>query len=395
MKKAVFLAIVAIVFAACKQEPENSLPANLQPIDILSDSLPADPQPIDYPAEQKDPVTNDFTLVHACVGMSETQTTALLKKHGFSIGENDLYQKTEGDITKTIEVYSTENVCMTMHSSDFSKQKTVFGQWVTQMRQSAAFANMVRSSYEFCSGWGNERQSCDTPEELLALVEPINTPDKGMSASVNGNDCFANQYELFLYPGLNTVYLQIYNSRAGKPSDDFTESDLKKEDLHKHILISKVDYLTFSYKGFYAMNVSDKINSGTEIPFIAEYEPACDFGSIKLFYGNKNNLLLDGTIIWSGCGRLGFPDSFRAGLPMASGLQYPGQQRFAFIGNDGKYSTVDNERDLQYIWESISKQKEFQYYYANSSKKVAVYLYTPSVGMMDPNVACYFVFTEQ
>ena len=216
-----------------------------------------------------------------------------------------------------------------------------------------------------------------------------------MSASVNGNDCFANQYELFLYPGLSAVFLQIRNPRAGKPSDDFTESDLKDADLHKHILISKVDYLTFRYKGFYAMNVNGKIDSVAEIPFVAEYEPACDFGSIKLFYNDKNNLLLNGTIIWNGCGSLVFPDNFRAGLPLEVSLPYPGQERIAYIDNQGKYTTVDNERDLQHIWESVSKQKEFQYYYANSSKKVAVYLYTPSVGMMDPNVACYFVFTEQ
>ena len=383
MKATTIISIVLTVaiFAACNTNtPEG---------------LPEQPQKINYPTEKQEAVTNDFTLVKACIGKSDSEIAALLKKHGFSVGEDDKYQKIENGITKTMDVCSAENVCMTMRSSEFSKQKTVFEQWINQMRQSAAFENFVRSSYLFSSGWNNGRQSCSTPEELLTLVEPINTPEKGMSASVNGNDCFANQYELTLYPGFSAVYLQIYNMRVGEPSDDFTESDLKDADLHKHILISKVDYLTFRHKGFYAMDVSGKTNSGTEIPFIAEYKPAGDFGSIKLFYNDKSNLLLDGTIIWSGCGRLEFPESFRAGLPLQDGLSYPGQERFAFIGDDGKYTTVNDERDLRHIWESVSKQKEFQYYYANSSKKVAVYLYTPSVGMMDPNVACYFVFTEQ
>ena len=39
--------------------------------------------------------------------------------------------------------------------------------------------------------------------------------------------------------------------------------------------------------------------------------------------------------------------------------------------------------------------EEFQHYYGNSSKKVAVYLYTPSVGIGDPADAYYLVFTEQ
>ena len=383
MKATTIISIVlaAAIFAACNTNtPEG---------------LPEQPQKINYPTEKQEAVTNDFTLVKACIGKSDAEIAALLKKHGFRIGNDDKYQKTEGGVTKIMDVCSAENVCMTVRSSDFSAQKTVFGQWVNQMRQSAAYTNLVRSTYSFSSGWGNGRQSCSTPEELLALVEPVSTPEGGMSASVNGNDCFANQYELILYPRLSAVYLQIYNMRVGEPSDDFTKTDLKDEDLHKHILISKVDYLTFRHKGFYAMDVSGKTNSGTEIPFIAEYEPAGDFGSIKLFYNDKSNLLLDGTIIWSGCGRLEFPENFRAGLPLENGLAFPGQERFAFIGDDGKYTTVNDERDLQHIWESVSKQKEFQYYYANSSKKVAVYLYTPSVGVMDPNVACYFVFTEQ
>jgi len=383
MKATTIISIVlaAAIFAACNTNtPEG---------------LPEQPQKINYPTEKQEAVTNDFTLVKACIGKSDAEIAALLKKHGFRIGNDDKYQKTEGGVTKIMDVCSAENVCMTVRSSDFSAQKTVFGQWVNQMRQSAAYTNLVRSTYSFSSGWGNGRQSCSTPEELLALVEPVSTPEGGMSASVNGNDCFANQYELILYPRLSAVYLQIYNMRVGEPSDDFTKTDLKDEDLHKHILISKVDYLTFRHKGFYAMDVSGKIDSGTDIPFLTKYRSPGDFGSITLFYQDESNLLLDGTIIWSGCGTLSFPASFRAGLPLQSGLTYPGQERLAFIGDDGKYTTVNDERDLQHIWECVSRQKEFQYYYTNSSKKAAVYLYTPSVGMMDPNVACYFVFTEQ
>jgi hypothetical protein len=40
-------------------------------------------------------------------------------------------------------------------------------------------------------------------------------------------------------------------------------------------------------------------------------------------------------------------------------------------------------------------QQEFQHYYANSHKKVAVYLYTPSVGIGNPADWYYLVFVEQ
>ena len=381
MKKILHLALVATIFAACNTNTPEGLPDS--------------PQPIDYPTEKQEAVTNDFTLLKACIGKSDAEITALLTERGFSLGDDGKFQKSVDGVTTTMDVYSSANVCMTVHDSDFSVQKTVFGQWVNQMRQSAAFANLVRSSYRFRSGWGDGSHACNTPEELLAHVEPVTTPEGGMTATVDGNDMFANQYSIVLFPGLNGVYLQISNPRVGKQSDDFTETDLKDEDLHKHILISRVDYLTIRHKGFYATDVSGKINSGTEIPFLAEYVSPGDFGGIKLFYNDKTNLLLDGSIVWNGCGGLEFPESFRAGLPLKNGLDYPGQERFAFIGDDGKYVTVDDDSELQRIWESVSKQKEFQYYYANSSKKVAVYLYTPSVGLFDPNVASYFVFTEQ
>ena len=381
------IVLAVTVFAACNTTcPEEQLP----------EQLPDKPQPIAYDTEKPEPVTNDFTLIKACIGKSQDESDALLVEHGYTASEDGKYTKTENGVKKDVHIYAQGNASMVSRSNEFSVLKSVFTQQLTDMRQSATYNNLLRSSYSLKPSLSKGKTAFATPEELLAALEPITEPeDKYMDASFDGNDCFATRYELVLDPSFNAVYLQMWNARAGQPSDDFTESDLNEEDLSKHILISKVDYLTFRYKGFYAMNVNSKSDSGQEIPIHLEYVAPCDFGSIKLYYNDKSNLLLDGTIIWSGCGRLGFPESFRAGLPVQNGLAYPGQERFAFISDDRTYLTEDKEQDLQHIWESVSKQKEFQYYYANSSKKVAVYLYTPSVGMMDPNVACYFVFTEQ
>jgi hypothetical protein len=171
----------------------------------------------------------------------------------------------------------------------------------------------------------------------------------------------------------------------------------QETDLNKNILISRVDYLTFAYKGFYAMNVQNPVSSGDEIPFVAQYQSPGDFGWFKLFYQTTDNLLAHGSIIWMGCGKLMFPESFKAGQTLSNGLPYPGQSKIAFINNEGLYCTVDSaqEVNLQRIWQTLSKQVEFQHYYNNSSKKVAVYLYTPSVGIGNPADAYYLVFTEQ
>lgn len=374
--------ILALCFTACKHDP--------------IDPLPSEPQPIEYTPEVPEPITNDFTLLKACIGKSQAEAEALLTEHGYTAGEDNKFLKTENGVTKEAKIYSTGNAALTVIDNNFDILKQLFGQWMNEIRSSAAYTHLVRSSFSLSTGWGNGIQHFNTPEELLSAVANIpSTPDDGMNASFYGNDIYANRYSLVLMPDLNGVFMQIINSRAGQPSDDFTESDLQETDLQKHILISKVDYLTFRYKGFYALNVTNKLNSGTEIPFVSQYQGPGDFGYIKLFYRNTNNLLMDGTIIWAGCGELNFPDNFRAGLPMDNGLPYPGQNRIAFINDGGHYETVTDERELQYIWQSVSRQKEFQHYYGNSSKKVAVYLYTPSVGVGNPADAYYLVFTEQ
>lgn len=380
MKKVFLLALVATMIAACQQNPASSLPDK--------------PQKIDYPVEVQEAVSNDFTLLKAGILKNQAENATLLTANGFTLVDNT-YVKTRDSIT--IEAMMTLGNCyMTAHTKDFNKAKSIFSQWMKEIQQSASYTNLVRSSCHLCvGGEGNRRHVFNNPNDLLAALDTLSCSLENMSASFEGNDIFANQYSLIMFPDLGGVYLQIINQRAEQPSDTFTESDLQEADLHKHILICKVDYLTFRYEGFYALKVSGKQETGKEIPFVAEYEEPNDFGNIKLFYGSKNNLLLDGAIIWNGCGKLAFPEQFRAGLPTDAGIAYPGTERVAMITENGQYSPILNEREIKYIWESVSKQKEFQYYFTNSTKKLAIFLYTPSVGLMNPADADYLIFTEQ
>lgn len=353
-----------------------------------------DHETIEYTPEVQEPITNDFTLLKACIGKSQSSAVALLSEHGFVAGDDNKFLKTEGGITKEMSIHSIGNVEMNVHSHDFDTLKQVFVQWLNEIQTSVAFTKLVRSAYELSNGWNNGKQYFNTPEELIDALSTV-SPAAGMYATFSGNDIYANEYYLTLYPGLSGVYMQIINSRVGLPSDDNPESDLDIADIQKHILICKVDYLTFRYKGYYALNVTDKINTGNEIPFMANYQSPCDFGGIKLYYRNTNNLLMDGTIVWSGCGTLNFPTSFRAGEQLDKGLKYPGQNHISYIDNSGSYVNVTDEKDLKQVWQSVSCQKEFQHFYRHSSKKVAVYLYTPSVGVGNPADAYYMVFTEQ
>ncbi len=365
--------MIAVAFMACEQQSKTQLP-------------------IKYTPEKPEAVTNDFTLLKACLGKSQSEISDLLKQHGYTAEGNNKYTKNEYGITKEVAA-SGGFANMTINNESFPSQKKTFERWLKEINESACYDRLVRSSYEL-STTSQNRQSFDNQKNLLAALNAVSVDDLHY-ASFGGNDYYANEYHISIFPRLGGVYLEVYNRRIGQPSDDFTKSDLKDTDLKKDILILKVDYLTFRYKGFYAMNISNKTEAGTEIPIVSVYQSPCDFGGISLYYGSEKNLLFDGTIVWNGCGELKFPEAFRAGYPLKKGLPYPGLDRIAYLNEGGHYVTITDEHDLQYVWQSISRQKEFQHYYGNSTKKISVYLYAPSVGVFDPSEASYFVFVEQ
>ena len=381
MKKILFIALAAITLAACNQD----LGFN---------------KPIVTPTEEKDPVTNDFTLIKACIGMSQTEAEALLVKNGYTVVKNNKYSKTVDGITKelTFDILNNlvGNVSLVARVNQFETGRTIFIDWMNDIRKSKVFPKIVRTSYELKASYETGIQSENTAEDLMAALNAIIPPANDFRyASFGGNDTYANTYSLTLFPDLGSVYLQVYNLRVGLPSEEFTRSDLQEKDLHRHILISKIDYMTFRNRGFYALNVTNKLEEGTEIPFLSGYFPPNDCGYIKLYYRYTENLLLDGTLLWGDCGKLSFPESFRAGLPLDEGLPFPGLDRIGFINNNGKYTSTTDETELRNIWQTLSKQKEFQHYFANSTKKVAVYLYQPSRGEANPYDAFYIVITEQ
>ena len=378
-------------FAACTHDPVDPTPVDPDP---TVTEIP----PIDYTPEVNDPVTNDFTMLKACVGSNSGDAADLLTQNGFLLNE-DRYTKTVENVTKIISIWPSGVVKqgeLYVKDEELPVMLPIFKQWMQEFHASSAFSKLVRSSYSMRVD-GNS-QSVDSYEAFMTALEAI-SPNSNVSITFYGNDIYANVYEIFIMAGEYThwVELRIYNARAGQPSDEFPESDLPEEDLHKNILISKVDYLTFRPRGFYAMNVQNPVSSGNEIPFVAQYQAPGDFGWFKLFYQNTDNLLAYGSIVWMGCGELEFPESFRAGQKLNSGLPYPGQSKIAYINDGGQYCTVDaaQEVGLQRIWQTLSKQEEFQHYYNNSHKKVAVYLYTPSMGIGDPADWYYLVFTEQ
>jgi len=353
----------------------------------------------------------DFVFLKSLLGRTNQEAVDYITQHGYveSETQNKYEDATTDSISKILTLYQEgqylQNVALTVKNNDFDTLFAVFKNWLLDMRNSSSYLQLNRTSYEYSIGWGNGSQNFNSPEELLAALESLPPTSDFINASFAAYDNEAYWYNLSLMGRMNGVYLQIRNERINNPLPEVPTVNLTEEYLEKDILIAKVDYMTFEYGGFYSMNVTNKQNEGNEIPFLADYMSPGDFGYIKLYYRDQSNLLMDGSIIWAGCGELNFPETFVKGnssntyvpeYTMKRGLSFP-SDRISYIDADGSYvqDVDESDNDLGYIWQTLSAQEEFMSYYEQTSKKVAVYLYQPSVGVGDPYEWYYMVFVER
>ena len=233
MKRILFIAFAALTLVACNQNFGISAPIVSSP-------------------EEKDSITNDFTLIKACIGMSQTEAETLLEENGYTVVKNNKYSKTVDGITKelTFDILNNlvGNVSLVAHIDQFETGRPIFVEWMNEIRKSKIFPKLVRTHYELKINYETGKKSVNTAEDLIAALNAIISPaDDFRYASFDGNDIYANTYSLSLFPELGSVYLQVYNLRVGQPLNEFTQNDLQDNDLHKHILISKIDYLTLLF----------------------------------------------------------------------------------------------------------------------------------------------------
>ena len=105
-----------------------------------------------YTPEEQEPITNDFTLLKACIGKSQSEVSALLTNHDFTSASSDKFLKTVDGVTKEVHIYSIGNVEMDVHNNDFDTLKQVFVQWLNEIRNSVAYTKLVRSSFKIYPG---------------------------------------------------------------------------------------------------------------------------------------------------------------------------------------------------------------------------------------------------
>lgn len=172
------------------------------------------------------------------------------------------------------------------------------------------------------------------------------------------------------------------------PSDatiNFTwtdESGTCRDDEEGNVLMLQVDYLTKTFEGGYEYSFDNAPESFT---ITKDYRSPGDFGYIKLYYSEINEMLFYGTIVWMGCGKMYFPNYL-----------YPAENYdrvetadivlpingFENIMNEFQYEEAP---DYELIYSSVQGLvKAREYLRSNPQQQVKIFLYAPSVGVGDP-----------
>lgn len=152
------------------------------------------------------------------------------------------------------------------------------------------------------------------------------------------------------------------------------------------------DYLTYDFVGgvldhFPRCDACD----ADSLPFVVEYVPPGDFGSVAVTYTHTGDTLFYGTIVWAGTGGLVRPDSL---LPADEFRRYGGApappvtrryyHEISFLQPDDFVAKADS------AWEAVAPL-DIVWDFAEKSYRVGILLYTPSLGVFNPSQARWII----
>ena len=157
-----------------------------------------------------------------------------------------------------------------------------------------------------------------------------------------------------------------------------------------NVLMLKVDFLTNTFRGGYEYSFDNAPNSFT---ITKDYRSPGDFGYLKLFYSEINEMLFYGTIVWMGCGKMYFPTYL---LP-ANSFDRVDTKDYVFPVNGFENLLMVTEySDYGQVWNSVQGLVKVRGYLgANPQQKVKLFLYTPSVGVGDPADWYWILFLKK
>jgi hypothetical protein len=159
-----------------------------------------------------------------------------------------------------------------------------------------------------------------------------------------------------------------------------------------NVLMLKVDYLTNAFEGGYEFSFE---NVPQSFNIRKDYKEPGDFGYIKLFYQETGDRLFHGTVIWLGEGQIYYPENL---LPASD---FEALITGDYVGAGSGFENIFPEympenSDYVEIWQNVqSLVKVREYLQANPEQKVKIFLYTPCVGVGNPEHWDWILFLKK
>ena len=148
------------------------------------------------------------------------------------------------------------------------------------------------------------------------------------------------------------------------------------------ILMLIVDYTTNEFVGGKELHFDKKSPTFT---ITSEYQSPGDFGWIKLYYSEIDELIFHGHIVWKGCGAIEFPTEIlkaeKFKKVFTKDLRYPKNFEPVFPVDTFGIKEYPNST-IEKAWLSIQRLVKTREYLL-SAEKVKVYEWQPSVGCGD------------
>ncbi|OJJ15705.1 hypothetical protein BKI52_38130 [marine bacterium AO1-C] len=176
----------------------------------------------------------------------------------------------------------------------------------------------------------------------------------------------------------------------------FLFSCTKQEEAEPQTQIAmlQVDFTTNQFEG----GVEYTLKKEQDFKISSTYQAPGDFGEIQLFYGDQGQKVFDGTIVWAGLGKRVFPESIQAKETFGkieTPLSAPSNAIFEKVMYD-EFAYYPEEINYTALWNAIADLEVIATYRKSNPKgKIHLFLYTPGVGVGDPQKWDWLIFVEK
>lgn len=190
---------------------------------------------------------------------------------------------------------------------------------------------------------------------------------------------------------MNRIYLTLISLSIISISC-FAQYDTIIHSGQVNVALLKLNYYNYSFEGGVMEYLDCPACSIDSIPFDVVYDSPSDFGSICLRLDPSLDTIFRGSIVWAGSGSINYPTFFGTDMPFSLGNSIVSSPNtIQYLDPEGYTMTSPTAiSDAYQCWNEIANY-EITKVFSNNGFRAAIFLYTPSVGATNYNMAKWIV----